>query len=122
MIHGGSAVSNQFLLVPLVLAVYLWVFWTLFVLVMGFYRAKLSGRLKGMSLVMAIPWVAIGYSMDVMANMTIASIIFVDIPHEMTVTNRLQRYLAKEKGWRNDLAFWVCQNLLDVFDPNGSHC
>lgn len=40
---------------------FLWAFWGMYVLVMGIYRAHLSHRLKGLVLVLSLPFVAVGY-------------------------------------------------------------
>ena len=69
-----------------------------------------------------VPFVAIGYLMDVFANVTIASIVFLEPPREWLVTDRLQRHMHKSKGWRFWLAKYICDRLLDVFDPSGDHC
>lgn len=94
----------------------------MYVLVMGIYRAHLSHRLKGLVLVLSLPLVAIGYLMDVIANLTVASLLFLEPPRELLVTSRLQRYVALEQGWRFRIADWICNHLLDVFDPSGNHC
>lgn len=113
----------MFELVHLVwLPLYLWVFWSLFVMVMGFYRAKLDGRLKGVIYYLALPWYGLGLLMDFVGNVTLATVIFLDIPRETLVTTRLQRYVAGNDGWRKSVAVYVCENLLDVFDPTGEHC
>jgi len=101
---------------------FLWAFWGMYVLVMGIYRAHLSHRLKGLVLVLSLPFVVIGFLMDVFANMTIASLVFLELPRELLVTSRLQRYVAQERGWRCNVANWICNHLLDVFDPSGNHC
>jgi hypothetical protein len=103
---------------------FLWAFWGMYVLVMGIYRAHLSHRLKGLVLVLSLPFVAIGYLMDVLAQYTIASLVFLDLPRrgEHLVTSRLIRYLKRDCGWRYYLAKWLCDHLLDVFDPSGEHC
>lgn len=101
---------------------FLWAFWGMYVLVMGIYRAHLSHRLKGLVLVLSLPFVAIGCTMDVFANMTIASIAFLEPPREWLVTDRLQRHMYKSAGWRFWLAKYICDHLLDVFDPSGDHC
>ena len=101
---------------------FLWVFWAMYVLVMGIYRAHLSHRLKGLVLVLSLPFVAVGYLMDVFANVTIASVVFLELPRELLVTSRLQRYVALGQGWRFTIADWICNHLLDVFDPSGNHC
>jgi hypothetical protein len=104
------------------LIAYLWAFWLLYVLVMGFYRAHLQKRLKGLPLIMALPFVALGFLFDVVCNYTIAAMVFFDLPRERLVTDRLKRYIATEKGWRYRLADAICTRLLDPFDPSGNHC
>jgi hypothetical protein len=101
---------------------FLWAFWGMYVLVMGIYRAHLSHRLKGLVLVLSLPFVVIGFLMDVFANLTIASLVFLEPPREWLVTSRLQRYIAHGTGWRFWLAKYICDHLLDVFDPSGDHC
>lgn len=101
---------------------YLWVFWGLYVLIMGVYRAHLAGRLTKTTLVLSLPFLALGYLVDIIANIAIASIVFFELPKEFLVTTRLQRYNRTGTGWRKSLATWICDNLLDVFDPTGSHC
>ena len=101
---------------------FLWAFWGMYVLVMGIYRAHLDRRLTGLVLVLSFPFVVIGYLMDVFANVTIASLVFLEPPREWLVTNRLWRHMHKSKGWRFRLAKYICDHLLDVFDPSGDHC
>lgn len=102
---------------------YLWAFWCAYVLVMGIYRAHLSGRLDGLNRVLGLPVVAVGYLMDVLTNVLIAPIVFCDPPREWLVTSRLIRYRDSCPGtWRGQLAAAICDNLLDPFDPTGDHC
>lgn len=106
------------LLVPL----YLWVFWYAYVLVMGLYRAHLDKRLGPIAYVLAAPVLVVGFALDVIANATIAWIVFLDRPRELLVTRRLKRYMAGRDSWRQRLAHAVCSRLLDPFDPTGRHC
>jgi hypothetical protein len=102
---------------------FLWVFWYAYILVMGLYRAQLQGRLKGFIFVLALPAILVGYLMDVICNLTIASIIFFDPPKQWLVTKRLQSYIKDQPAaWRGKLALFICHNLLDFFDPTGKHC
>lgn len=101
---------------------YLYAFWCAYVLVMGIYRAHLSQRLVGLNKVLALPVVGFGYLMDVAANLFIAPLVFLDRPREALVTARLIRYKRTDTGWRNRLATFICEHLLDVFDPTGDHC
>lgn len=101
---------------------YLWLFWGVYVLVMGIYRAHMQDRLTKITLVLSIPFILLGYIMDVLANIFIATIIFLELPREWLVTARLIRHRDKSKGWRSKLSAFICEHILDVFDPKGSHC
>ena len=102
---------------------FLWGFWALYVLIMGLYRAHLNKKLSRISYVLGMPWLVIGLIVDFVANVTIASLVFLDPPKELLVTARLQRYNTQSiRTWRSEWANWICTNLLDVFDPNGDHC
>ncbi len=107
----------------LTLAVSPWVLWAMYVMVMGIYRAHLDKRLTTVTTILAAPWVAIGYLVDALVNLTFASILFWEPPWELLVTGRLKRHIAAiSGGWRHRLAMWICDRLLDPFDPTGNHC
>lgn len=105
----------------LVAFVFLWALWGAYVLVMGLYRAHLDHRLTWVTYTLSLPFLVIGYAMDVVANVFIATVIFVEWPIEWLVTDRLNR-LGAGTGWRSRLARWICAQLLDVFDPKEKHC
>ena len=100
----------------------LWIFYVFYVLTMGVYRVQLAGRLTGLSKVLLMPFVVVAVLMDVACQMTVATVVFLELPKELLVTARLQRYLRGEDGWRKTVAVYICNNLLDPFDPNGKHC
>lgn len=104
--------------------VHLWLLWYAYILIMGLYRAKLDNRLTTLTKTLAAPALVVGYLLDWLANWLIASFVFAEPPDEFLelVTDRLSRYLDKGYGWRYRRAKWVCENLLDFFDPRGSHC
>lgn len=99
-------------------------FWYLYILVMGLYRAHLANRLTKFTTALALPALFIGYVVDIVSQYTIATIIFRDLPErgEYLVTDRLKRYLSQETGSRYVKAKWICETLLDPFDPTGKHC
>lgn len=99
-----------------------WIFWAMYVFVMGLYRAKLNGRLGGINYYMGYPVFAVGMIVDIVFNFTLAVLIFLDLPRETLVTSRLKRYMAEGEGWRYEWAKYICDNLLDPFDPTGDHC
>ena len=106
-------------LIPLA---YLWLFWGVYVLVMGLYRAYLANRLGPVSRVLGAPFFIVGYLLDVFTQMTFATLVFLELPSEVLVTTRLTRYLRAGTGWRFRVAAWICRNLLDPFEPTRNHC
>jgi len=114
--------------IPLTAVVYIWAFWLAYVVIMGFYRAYLAKRLNSVTFVMATPVLIVGYLLDMLCQYTLATLLFWDAPaswlKERLVTSRLQRYVAQGEaaGWRNKVAVYICDNLLDPFDPTGNHC
>lgn len=108
-------------------ALYLYAFWLLYILVMGLYRAHLAGRLGPLATALALPAVVLAYLVDLLANWTIAALLFRELPrHPLElVTDRLSRYLAHQDGsssYRRRWAVWLCTSLLDPLDPTGQHC
>ncbi len=106
------------------LAGYLLGFWYLYLIVMGLYRAHLAKRLSKFALVLGAPAIAVGLVVDVLAQYTIASVFFKELPRkgEHLVTDRLQRYMKQETGWRYAKAKALCEHLLAPFDPTWRHC
>ena len=107
--------------------IYCYVFWLLYILVMGLYRASLDGRLTGVAKWLAYPIVILAILIDLICNWTIATVLFLEFPllywgRPDLVTSRLARYIAGADGWRKVMAMWLCHNLLDYFDPSGTHC
>jgi len=100
----------------------LWAFWILYVFTMGMYRAKLQGRMKGLSLILASPFIVLALLLDVLAQFSVFSVAFFEWPRHLLVTSRLQAHMAGPDGWRRRLAENICRHLLDPFDPTGAHC
>lgn len=97
--------------------------WDRFVLIMGLYRAHLNKRLNGLNKVLAAPNVVIGFVLDVVVNITWATLVFRELPEEWLVTTRLQRWVNDTRhSWRRVRARWWCENVLDPLDPTGKHC
>lgn len=105
-------------------ALYLWAFWYLYLIVMGLYRAKLNGTLTWSAKILGAPALLVGIIVDVVAQYTVATVVFREWPRagEHLVTDRLQRYIAHGSGSRFEKARWLCEHLLDPFDPTGKHC
>jgi hypothetical protein len=96
--------------------------WVLYLLVMGLYRAQLAGRLSKPAMVLGAPFLILGYLVDVLTNLTVATALFLELPREALVTTRLTRHMGDGDGWRYRVARAICRSLLDPFDPRGVHC
>lgn len=100
----------------------LYALWALYLAIMALQRAQQAGQLRGAAKWAALPVVLAGYLLDVAVNLVIGSCLFLEGPRELLVTDRLQRHICAGQGWRQRLARWVCAELLDKFDPAGTHC
>lgn len=107
----------------LLLLAYVWGGWAIYVLVMAIYRLHLAKKLTMVGYVLAAPFAVVGLALDVLGNFTLCWILFLDRPRQWTITSRLKGYIAQGRGWRHDVACWICRNALDPFDAQGgAHC
>ena len=103
---------------------FLTVFYSLYVLVMGVYRAHLLKQLRWYHYALLGWGVLIGFVVDIFANIFVAPFFFREMAREWLVTTRLKRYLNDPEAHIHNkmIATWVCAELLDLFDPKKAHC
>lgn len=96
-----------------------YVFWLLYLISMMLVtnRKKLTPVTKALGL----PAIIMGVIVDFLMNISLACLVFWDLPEEFMVTQRLDRYLHGADGWRKTAAKFICNNLLDPF-ALGGHC
>ncbi len=94
--------------------------WIFYLAVMNLKRAKDAGKLTMPAMVMGYPVLFVGLALDCLLNLTVCTILFLELPREGLVTARLKRLVAST-GWRAVLARWFAASLLDAFDPSGKH-
>ena len=82
---------------------------TLLLLYIGY--AKTTGRLN-------CAFKYVGAVVDLVVNLTWATVIFLDVPKELLLTNRIER-LKVNTGWRGAVAWKLC-DLLNYFIKD--HC
>lgn len=70
--------------------------------------------------ILAAPAVLLAVLLDVLFNVTLGTLLFIDLPRQWTFSQRVGRY-KKRIDWRAPLAQWICANLLDPFEVEG-HC
>lgn len=100
----------------------LWLLWVFYLAVMALKRARDAGTLTNTAYILGQPVLIIGLLIDMLANFTVVTVMFLEPPMEFLVTSRLKRHIESDDGWRTRLARWCCSTLLDSFDPSGSHC
>ena len=94
--------------------------WILYLAVMGLKRAKQAGLLHKTAIVFGTPVLFVGYLLDALVNIFLLTVILLELPEELTVTERLKRHIRESSGWRLSIAKWFIP-LLDPYDPSGRH-
>lgn len=101
----------------------LWLLWIFYLAVMNLQRVHKGGKLGRVALILGVPALAVGFVLDVLANLVIFTLILCEWPRwgEWTVTARLKRHLATSRGYRLAVAHWFETELLAEFDHKGYH-
>lgn len=100
----------------------LYALWLFYLAVMCLWRAHKAGAISKAALVPAYLTLAIGALLDLLVNLTLMSLVFLEPPRQLLVTRRLHKHIREGSGWRKALAGWICRNYLNAFDPSGDHC
>jgi hypothetical protein len=108
---------------PIGIYVSVLVFYTLYIAAINLYRdwSSLATWLR----VVASPMIAALLVVDSSMQFTLFTLLFLDLPRELLVTSRLQRYRdnpAYANTWRNRVATLICTQALNPFDPTRHHC
>jgi hypothetical protein len=98
----------------------LYIFFIIYVASIGMIDAYKAKKLNWLLLVLSFPFVAVCWLIDVAHNVTLFSIIFWELPRELTLTNRLKRHVLEDTK-RGKLARWIAETILNPFDASGSH-
>ena len=100
-----------------------YVFWLLYLGACALYRAKKEKVLSKSALVISLPIILSVVIIDFLMNYSLFTLFFWELPKEALVTDRLTRHIKEiNPSWRKTLATWICNNLLNPFDPSGTHC
>ncbi len=95
--------------------------WTMYLAVMNLKRARDKGTLPNAAKCFGYPILIVGYVLDILFNLIVGTVLFLELPREFVFTSRLSRHLSSN-GYKFKVAIWICKNLLDPFDPSGGHC
>lgn len=98
-----------------------WVLWVLFLAIMNLNEAKNSNTLPAPIRGLAYVTLYIGLLVDFLIQIGPATILWLELPRELTVSARVARLVRSGHGYRHDLAIWFRDNLLKPFDRSGGH-
>lgn len=98
-----------------------YVLWNHYIIVMGLMRVRDAGKLTPAIRVLGWPRVIFGLAIDLYVNVTVCTVILLELPREGTVSTRLWRLSNAPPSWRQKVAYWVRTQMLDGFDPSGIH-
>lgn len=98
----------------------LYLFFILYVASMGMVRAHKEGKLNSILWILCVPFVALSWVIDVIHNITLFTLLYLELPRELTVTERLKRHVG-EHTFRGKLSRWIAETVLNPFDYSGNH-
>lgn len=96
-----------------------YVLFVLYVAVMGILQAHNAKRLKWPVYPFAMLTFALGVLLDFFVNVTLLTLLFIELPRHWLITKRLASHINKNT-WRGTLARWICDNFLNPFSDG--HC
>lgn len=99
----------------------LYLLFILYTSVMNILAAHKAGRIKPAAYPFAVSIFVLGVLLDLVVNLVIFTILFLEIPQHWLVTKRLASH-KPHNTWRGKLARWICETFLNPFDPTGDHC
>jgi hypothetical protein len=95
--------------------------WVHYVAVMRLMQVRDAGHLTTAMKAIGYPALVVGLLLDLIVNTVVATLIFLELPKELTVSSRLTRHSERGEGWRMRVALAIRTALLDNIDPNGVH-
>jgi hypothetical protein len=100
----------------------LWALWILYIAMMNVKRVTNTETLPWQAKLLVYPTMFLFEIVEFIANVFVCSIIFLDLPREHRVSDRLRRYFRRPKhyGWRIHIVLFI-KPMLDPFDPSGPH-
>lgn len=103
-------------------ALAMYALWIFYAAVMCLKHAKIKGLLNKPLTILGTPVLAVGYVLDALLNITVMTVICLEIPQELTISARLKRYNndLSEWWWRRKVAA-IFEPILDPLDPSGNH-
>jgi len=99
----------------------LWLLAVFYIAVMNIKRVRDRGELTKLMYVFGVPMLWIGLVLDLIANVLIFTVLFLELPKEPLVTGRLKRHKYHGTGWRHRLALFFEKHIDPFEDKPGGH-
>jgi hypothetical protein len=102
----------------------MYILWIFYLAIMNLKSAKDAGTMTKVAYSLALPMLVAGYILDIVVNVTIGTLLFLDFPHYKRLTLSARMSYLYEPGstaWRSKLSEWFARNLLNNYDPSGQH-
>lgn len=111
----------------LVSLVSLYVLWVCYVAVMSLRDKREAGQFRVLDKLFGYPTLIVGYAIDLLVNVVVASVLYLEMPQELTLSSRSLRH-AREPiqsptwldRWRKALALWLLGDI-GWYDKRGGH-
>ena len=98
-----------------------WALWVLFLATMNLKQSQDSGTLHGFALYAGYTVLGVGLLVDFLVQIGPATWLWLELPKELTVSERVARLCREGHGYRQALALWFRNTLLAQFDRSGGH-
>ena len=100
----------------------LWALWVLYIAMMNIKRVEATQPMPIRVKMLVYPTMAVFEVVEVIANVIVCTLLFLDLPKEVRVSDRLRRYWTdpEKYGWRLHIVKFL-KPMLDPFDPAGPH-
>ena len=107
----------------ILLGIYLYILttWIYYLAVMNLMNVRDEGRLTFPAKIMGYQVLFIGYPLDIILNVIIGSVLFLELPKDPMFTSRVSRWY-NDTGWRGKQARFWCHHFLDPFESDLRHC
>lgn len=97
------------------------ILWVHYVAMMRLKMVRDEGKLTTAAKVFGYPALVMGLILDLVVNVFVGTVLFVEPPQEWTLSARLTRLGEGNSGWRRRRADRIRKALLDHIDPSGIH-
>lgn len=115
-------ITTASVLLPLLaFALGAWALWVFFLAVMCLQGARDAKKLTPWNTRIGYSVLFVGWVLDFIVQVTVAVLLFAELPRELTVSGRVKRLIGGDDGWRKAVAIWLRDHFLKPFDPTGRH-